>query len=221
MNGGTTKKNNSKPEAGKSFCSPVALCYQQAAFSPFLTAGRAFTFNPFLMNILAAFKSVKAFVLDVDGVLTNGNLLVLNDGQMARQMSIKDGYALQLAIKKGYHIIIISGGNDEAVKMRLQKLGVAQVHMSVTNKKEVLLQFATKENLTWPQILYMGDDIPDLGPMQMAGVACCPADAAYEVKAISHYISPVDGGRGCVRDVIEKVLKQNNDWNEDADVASR
>lgn len=173
------------------------------------------------MNILAAFKSIKAFVLDVDGVLTNGNLLVLNDGQMARQMSIKDGYALQLAIKKGYHILVISGGSDEAVKGRLQKLGISEIFMNVTNKKDVLLQFVDKENLTWPEILYMGDDIPDFATMQMAGMACCPADAVAEIKSISHYISPLEGGRGCVRDVIEKVLKLNDHWNDDGSVVAR
>ena len=173
------------------------------------------------MNILAAFKSVKAFVLDVDGVLTNGNVLVLNDGQMARQMNIKDGYALQLAIKKGYQVLIISGGNDEAVKVRLQKLGITAIFMNVTNKRDVLLAFVTKENLTWPEILYMGDDIPDFATMQMAGLACCPADAVPEIKNISHYISPLDGGRGCVRDVIEKVLKLNEHWNDDGNTASR
>ena len=173
------------------------------------------------MNILAAFKSIKAFVLDVDGVLTNGNLLVLNDGQMARQMSIKDGYALQLAIKKGYHILVISGGSDEAVKGRLQKLGISEIFMNVTNKKDVLLQFVDKENLTWPEILYMGDDIPDFATMQMAGMACCPADAVAEIKSISQYISPLEGGRGCVRDVIEKVLKLNDHWNDDGSVVAR
>ncbi|MBC7867067.1 MAG: 3-deoxy-D-manno-octulosonate 8-phosphate phosphatase [Gloeobacteraceae cyanobacterium ES-bin-316] len=173
------------------------------------------------MNILAAFKPIKLFVLDVDGVLTDGTLLVLNDGQMARRMSIKDGYALQLAVKKGYRFLIISGGADEAVKMRLQNLGISSVFMNVTNKKEVLLQYVTSENLLWPEVLYMGDDIPDFATMQMAGVACCPADAVPEIKAISNYISPLNGGQGCVRDVIEKVLKLNNHWNDDGTTASK
>ncbi len=173
------------------------------------------------MNILAAFKSIKAFVLDVDGVLTNGNLLILDNGQMARQMSVKDGYALQLALKKGYQILIISGGNDEAVKVRLQKLGVTAIFMNVTNKQAVLLEFVSKANLTWPEILYMGDDIPDFATMQMAGMACCPADAVPEIKTIAHYISPLEGGCGCVRDVIEKVLKLNDHWNDDGSVAAR
>ncbi len=173
------------------------------------------------MNILAAFKSIKAFVLDVDGVLTNGNLLILDNGQMARQMSVKDGYALQLAIKKGYKILIISGGKDEAVKVRLQNLGVSGIFMNVTNKQAVLLEFVAKENLAWPEILYMGDDLPDFATMQMAGIACCPSDAVPEIKTISHYISPLEGGRGCVRDVIEKVLKLNDHWSDDGHTASR
>lgn len=173
------------------------------------------------MNILAALKPIKLFVLDVDGVLTDGTLLVLNDGQMARRMNIKDGYALQLAINKGYMVLIISGGNSEAVKLRLEKLGIANVFMNVTNKKDVLVEFVGRHNLLWSQVLYMGDDIPDYTTMQMAGVACCPMDAVAEIKTISHYISPIKGGEGCVRDVIEKVLKLNNHWNNDDFIASK
>ena len=173
------------------------------------------------MNLLSLFKSIQLFVLDIDGVLTDGNLLVLNDGQMARSMNIKDGYALQLAVKKGYSILVISGGKDDAVKARLEKLGVQEVYMNVLNKKELLLKYVTDHSLSWPQVLYMGDDIPDLEPMQMVGLACCPADAVAEIKAISHYISPVDGGRGCVRDIIEKVLKLNNHWNANDSIASK
>lgn len=160
-------------------------------------------------------------MLDVDGVLTDGSLLVLNDGQMARSMNIKDGYALQLAIKKGYGILVISGGNSDAVKDRLGKLGIRDIHMNVLDKKELLLQYVHEKELRWPQVLYMGDDIPDLVSMQMAGLACCPFDAVPEIKALSHYISPVNGGRGCVRDVIEKVMKLNNDWNDDGNIASK
>ena len=173
------------------------------------------------MNILAAFKPIKLFVLDVDGVLTDGTVLVLNDGQLARRMNIKDGYVLQLAVKKGYQILVISGGNADAVKSRLEKLGVVNVFMNVTNKKEVLLQYVTQHGLAWPEVLYMGDDIPDYATMQMAGVACCPADAVPEIKAISHYISPINGGEGCVRDIIEKVMKLNGHWNDDGSTASK
>lgn len=173
------------------------------------------------MNVLANFKNIKAFVLDVDGVLTDGTLMLLEDGQMCRRMNIKDGYALQLAIKNGYHILIISGGQSDAVKLRLQKLGVVEVFMNVTDKKDVLVQYVTKYKLSWDQVLYMGDDIPDLFPMQLTGLPCCPADAVPEIKSIAHYISPVNGGYGCVRDIIEKVMKLNGHWNPDSTVPSK
>jgi 3-deoxy-D-manno-octulosonate 8-phosphate phosphatase (KDO 8-P phosphatase) len=172
------------------------------------------------MNVLAKLKEIKLFVLDVDGVLTDGSLMLLDNGEMARKMNIKDGYALQLAIKKGYEILIISGGSSEAVRLRLQKLGIKNISLAVKNKKEILLDFVTKNNFTWEQVLYMGDDVPDVLPMQMVGVACAPEDAVQEIKSIAHYISPVAGGNGCVRDVIEKVLKLNGDWNDDGVVAS-
>ena len=173
------------------------------------------------MNVLANFKEIKAFVLDVDGVLTDGTLLLLEDGQQVRRMNIKDGYALQLAIKKGYHILVISGGNSDAVKLRLQKLGVVEVYMNVIDKKGILQEYALKYDLKWEQVLYMGDDIPDLFPMQMVGLPCCPADAVPEIKSISHYVSQVNGGCGCVRDVIEKVLKLNGQWNADSSLPSK
>ena len=173
------------------------------------------------MNVLTNFKAIKAFVLDVDGVLTDGSLLLLDDGQMARRMNIKDGYALQLAIKKGYHILVISGGNSDAVKLRLQRLGVVEVFMNVTDKKEILIEYISKYELKWEEVLYMGDDIPDLVPMQLAGLPCCPADAVPEIKSISHYISHVNGGYGCVRDIIEKVLKLNGHWILDSTVPSK
>lgn len=173
------------------------------------------------MNVLTNFKSINTFVLDVDGVLTDGTLLLMDDGQMARRMNIKDGYALQLAIKKGYHILVISGGNSEAVKLRLQRLGVVEVFMNVTDKKEILLEYTSKYELKWEQVLYMGDDIPDLLPMQLVGLPCCPADAVPEIKTISHYISPLNGGYGCVRDVIEKVLKLNSHWDTDSSIPSK
>lgn len=173
------------------------------------------------MNILADFKVIKAFVLDVDGVLTDGSLLLLEDGQMARSMNIRDGYALQLAIKKGYHILVISGGSSDAVKLRLQKLGVVEVNMGVTDKKKILLEYVSRYELTWDEVLYMGDDIPDLVPMKLVGLPCCPSDAAPEIKSISHYISPLSGGKGCVRDVMEKVMKLNDHWDTDGSIASK
>ncbi len=172
------------------------------------------------MNVLAKFKAIKLFVLDVDGVLTDGSLILLDNGEMARRMNIKDGYALQLAIKKGYEILIISGGTSESVRLRLGKLGIKNIALAVKNKKSILLDFVIKNNYTWEQVLYMGDDVPDVQPMQMAGIACAPADAVQEIKSIAHYISPIAGGGGCVRDVIEKVLKLNDDWNDKGEITS-
>jgi len=173
------------------------------------------------MNVLEKFKTIKTFVFDVDGVLTDGTLLILEDGQLARQMNIKDGYALQLAIKKGYRVVIISGGTSAAVKERLERLGVKDCFLKIDKKKEKLIEYVTQYGLNWDEILFMGDDIPDYVPMQLTGLACCPADAVSEIKQISHYISPVDGGKGCVRDVIEKVLKLNSHWDLDTTIASK
>ncbi len=174
------------------------------------------------MNVLELFNPVTTFVFDVDGVLTDGTLFLFPGGEMVRRMNIKDGYALQLAVKKGYRVVIISGGYSELVKDRLEKLGINDVYMKVTNKKMVLSQYATANNLPYNQILYMGDDIPDAEVMQQLGiVACCPADAATEIKQISHYISTINGGMGCARDVIEKVMKLQGNWQHLEDVASR
>ncbi len=173
------------------------------------------------MNVLEKFKHIKTFVFDVDGVLTDGSLLILNDGQMARRMNIKDGYALQLAVKKGYRVVVISGGTSDVVQERLLKLGVTDCFLKIDNKKEKLTEYVSGHQLSWDEILFMGDDIPDHAPMQMTGLPCCPADAVAEIKQISHYISPVKGGEGCARDVIEKVLKLNGHWDLDTDIASK
>lgn len=173
------------------------------------------------MNILSLFKPVKTFIFDVDGVLATGSLLILNDGQMARQMNIRDGYALQLAVKKGYRVVIISGGDSEPVRLRLNKLGVKDVFLKVHDKKSCLQDYVMQHNLSWNEIIFMGDDIPDYVPMTMVGLPCCPADAAMEIRQISRYVSPVKGGEGCARDVIEKVLKLNNHWDLETTVAAR
>ena len=172
-------------------------------------------------NVLALFKNVRCFVFDMDGVLTDGSLLLMAGGVWVRRMNIKDGYALQLAVKKGYKIINISGSNSDEVKERLNRLGISEVHMNVKDKSGLLQQVINDESLKQEEILCMGDDIPDLEILKMARVACCPADAIAEIKAVSQYISPVKGGEGCVRDVIEKVLKLRGDWNNDTSVPSK
>lgn len=165
------------------------------------------------MNLLELFAPIRTFVFDVDGVLTDGNLMLTEDGHMLRSMNIKDGYAIQLAIKKGYRVWIISGGKSDAVRLRLNKLGVKEIHTGIESKKEILHDIVLASNSEYQSVLYMGDDIPDYAAMKVCGLPCCPADAVPEIKQIAKYISPVAGGKGCVRDVIEKVLKLNNDWD--------
>ncbi len=165
------------------------------------------------MNVLELFSPVKTFIFDVDGVLTNSALLATKDGHLLRQVNIKDGYALQLAVKKGYNVWIISGGNSEAIKTRFQNLGLSEVHIRVKDKKALLLKLVEKHQIDLSQTLYMGDDIPDYAVMQLCGLPVSPADGCTEIKSVAKYISPQNGGNGCVRDVIEKVLKLNNDWD--------
>ena len=172
-------------------------------------------------SVLALLKKITTFVFDVDGVLTNGTILILPDGLMARQMNIKDGYALQLAVKKGYHVAVISGGNSAEVKERMQLLGVQDIYMRITDKKACLEEYMLINNLKKEEVLFMGDDIPDYEVMLHGGVACCPADAAQEIISIAQYISPLKGGEGCARDVIEKVMRLRGDWQVDTHIKSR
>ncbi|MFZ1529129.1 MAG: HAD hydrolase family protein [Ferruginibacter sp.] len=173
------------------------------------------------MNVLAGFKNIKLFVLDADGVLTDGSLLIFEDGQQVRRMNIKDGYALQLAIKKGYRILVISGAKSKAIKKRLSLLGIKDAFFGVEDKVKLMLNYISKFRFEKEQVLYMGDDMPDLECMKMAGLATCPADAVPEIKEIAQYISPLNGGQGCVRDIIEKVLKLNGHWQHNTALASR
>ena len=164
------------------------------------------------MNILSRLRFVKAFVFDMDGVLTDGTLLIDHGGQWLRRMSIKDGYALQLAIKFGYPVAVISGSESAHVENRLRELGITDVFMRVYDKEIFLKEYLSKNNIPLSETLFMGDDMPDYNCMIISGFACCPSDAAVEIKQVSSYISPMRGGYGCVRDVIEKVLKLNNNW---------
>ncbi|HXB93477.1 MAG TPA: HAD hydrolase family protein [Puia sp.] len=172
------------------------------------------------MSILEKFKSIRTFVFDVDGVMTDGSVLVFGTGEQVRRMSTRDGYSLQLAIKKGYRVLVISGGASEGVRERLEYLGISDIFLNVKDKREMLRQYALEHDLEEKDILYMGDDIPDYAIMKHVGLACAPADAAPEIRHIAAYISSFGGGQGCVRDVIEKVLKLNGQWDLDASVAS-
>ena len=173
------------------------------------------------MNVLALFHPVTTFVFDIDGVLTDGTVLLLEGGLQARQMHVKDGLALQMALRNGYRVVIVSGGYSEPVIGRFQKLGVQEVFLDVKDKKAFLEGYLREKGLQWSEVLFMGDDLPDVAVLQAAGVPACPADAVMEVKRVAKYISPVKGGWGCVRDVIEKVLTLNDHWHFDTDVTSR
>lgn len=168
-------------------------------------------------NYKEKLNHVSTFIFDVDGVLTDGSILMIPDQPPVRNFNTKDGFAIQLAMKKDYRIAIITGGNSEAVKERLQFLGVKDVFLSASEKKPVLEQYIEEHKLDPKEVLYMGDDLPDYDVMQMVGVACSPADAAPEVKAISDYVSLKLGGKGCVRDVIEQTLKVQHRWMEASD----
>ncbi len=161
---------------------------------------------------LEKLKNIKAFIFDVDGVLTNGDITVTGDGDQMRHFNVKDGYAINHAIKSGFYIATISGGHSRGVLSRLNGLGVKDVFMGISHKLEVYERVVADMKLNPEEILYMGDDIPDLDVMQKVGLPTCPADACEEVKAAAAYISPVLGGKGCVRDVIEKVLKIQDKW---------
>lgn len=166
-------------------------------------------------------EKIRLIALDVDGVLTDGSILVLEDGLQARRMSIRDGYALQLAVKRGLPVMVISGAFSEPVIDRLQKLGVMDVHMGVHDKWGFLQQQIAERNISASEVLFMGDDIPDLQVMQNVGVAACPSDAADEIKDIAHIISDRKGGEGCVRDILEQVMKAQGKWTHDVHIPSK
>jgi len=168
-----------------------------------------------MSNYKELLKHVSTFVFDYDGVLTDGTVILMSNGDALRTANVKDGYAMQLAIKKGYRVAIISGGYSESMVRRFEALNIKDVFLGVDNKIEVFKDYITKNNLNPAEVLFMGDDIPDYEIMQHAGVATCPADAAEEIKAVSRYISHQKGGHGSARDVIEQVMKIQGKWMSD------
>ena len=157
-------------------------------------------------------KDINTFIFDVDGVLTDGNVLLSSSGEMVRTMHTKDGYAMRKALSEGFNVAIISGGNSEMVKKRLNYLGVTDVYLKVQDKIDVFDDYLIMQQIEAKNVLYMGDDLPDYEVMQKAGLAVCPQDACPEIKAICDYVSHKNGGEGCVRDIIEQVLKINDKW---------
>lgn len=162
--------------------------------------------------MLENLKNITTFIFDVDGVLTDGTAIASESGDLLRRFNIKDGYALQLALKKGYNICIISGSGGPATTKRFQNLGLSDVFLKVGNKVEIFENYLKEKKVNPAQVLYMGDDMPDYEVMKMVGIATCPVDAVDEIKHIAHYISPRRGGETAVRDVIEKVLKVQENW---------
>ncbi len=159
-------------------------------------------------------NQITTFIFDVDGVLTDGSIQITTSGEMLRTMNVKDGYALKTALKAGYNVCIITGGSNEGVKKRLQGLGITDIYLGAHHKEEPLDEYLDIHNIKPENALYMGDDMPDIPPLKMVQLATCPQNAIAEVKAICDYVSHKNGGDGCVRDIIEQVLKVRGDWNK-------
>lgn len=171
--------------------------------------------KPTMSNYKALLTQVTTFIFDYDGVMTDGVIVINNDGEPLRTANVKDGYALQLIRKLGYNIAVISGGYSPSMHKRFDALGITDVFLGVSNKLEVFQKYLNSKNILPEEVVYMGDDIPDFLPMKACGVPVCPADAAKEIKQISVYISHFNGGHGCVRDIIEQVLKVQGKWMND------
>ena len=157
-------------------------------------------------------SAIKVFILDVDGVLTDGTLLAFNSGEQARAFHIRDGYAIRHALQHGYRVAIISGREEEGVRKRLESLDVRDIYLGVDDKMKIFNNYINTYRLDPAQIAYMGDDMPDLEVMRRCAVAACPADAATDVRAISNYVASMPGGHGAVRELLEAVMKAQKTW---------
>lgn len=157
-------------------------------------------------------SGITTLIFDYDGVMTNGVVIISSTGDHLRAGNVKDGYALQLAVKSGYRVVVISGGFSESMRHRCNALNLKDVYLGVPDKVAVFESYMKEHNLKPEEVLYMGDDIPDYHVMKKVGMPVCPADAAQEIKEISRYISHFNGGEGCVRDIIEQVMKLQGKW---------
>ncbi len=164
------------------------------------------------MNHLDPFRDIETFIFDVDGVLTDCSVLIMENGQLLRTMNVRDGYAIKMALRHGYRVAIITAGRSQGVELRLKALGVEDVLSGREDKAAAFAELVKKYEINPRKTLYMGDDLPDRETMLKVGFAACPADAVREIRQISNYVSPFKGGSGCVRDVIEKVLRLNGHW---------
>ncbi len=167
------------------------------------------------MNHLELFGQIEVFIFDIDGVMTNNKVLVMENGELLRSMDVRDGYAIRKAIEAGYQIAVISGGKSEGVRKRLESLGITDIYLGRLDKLDVFKELMSIYDWNAQKVLYMGDDIPDYSVMCRVGLPTCPRDAVPEIIQIALYVSPFFGGSGCVRDVIEKVMRLKHQWVEE------
>ncbi len=165
-----------------------------------------------MKDLTERLQSINTFVLDFDGVLSDGKVYVQSDGEQVRATNVKDGYALHYALSNGYRVAVISGGYAQSMRKRYEEFHGMEIHLRVRDKVGKLNEYMAENGLTVEQVLVVGDDIPDYPIMQMAGLSCCPNDAAEEIKAVADYVSPKNGGNGAVRDIVEMVLKAQGKW---------
>ena len=165
-----------------------------------------------MKNYKNLLPNIKTFIFDVDGVLTDGKILITNEGELLRTFDTKDGYAMKCALVQGYKIVIITGGRNKGVEERFKELGVFDIYMGAHHKTEAYQDLLDNYDLDPETILYLGDDVPDIPVMEKVGLGCCPADAVSDVKAMADYVSHKNGGEGCVREIIEQVLRVQGKW---------
>ncbi len=167
------------------------------------------------MNYKIKLEEIELFVFDYDGVFTDGIVLLMEDGSNVRQANTRDGYAVQWAVKQGVNLAILTGGKEEAVKSRMKLLGVDEVHLSCYDKLASLKELCQRLEISLDKVMYMGDDIPDLPAMKEVGLSVCPNDAATDILNIAHYVSPINGGKGCVREILEQAMRLKGIWSSE------
>jgi len=165
-----------------------------------------------MSNFKERLTTIKTIMFDIDGVITDGRVFVMESGEVLRNLNSKDGYALHLAAQKGYRMCVISGGNNIGIKQLLSRTGIPDVFINCHDKLAKYEEYIHEHSLKEEEIMFVGDDLPDHGIMSRVGLAACPNDAAVEIKEISQYVSPKNGGEGCVRDVLEQVMRVQGNW---------